>query len=217
MKILTIITSYNRKKNMMKLANHITRQGSEVIVFDDNSDFDILNHYFVKFEMNYGKKLAYKKFQIIFNWLKTTDYDYYILIPDDIEIDSKFIDNSIKLFNSTKHSNKLLNLLTDNRLYSQQWTDFEPIEGRELVQTQWTDLCFITNKKVIDTIKIHDVNHKRWIYDENLGSGVGGNLSRWLHSQGVAMFHPYKSIVKHGSFQSLMNENERKINPLQDL
>lgn len=217
MKILTIITSYNRKKNMMKLANHINRQGSEVIVFDDCSNFDILNHYFIQFEHHYGKKLAYQKFQIIFKWLKTTDYDYYILIPDDIEIDSKFITNSIRLFKSTNHSNKLVNLLTDSRLYSKQWTDFEPIEGRELVQTQWTDLCFITNKNVIDLIKIHDVSPKRWDNNENLGSGVGGNLSRWLDSQGVAMFHPYKSVVKHGKFESLMNAEERKQTPLNDL
>ena len=39
MKILTIITSHNRKKNMMLLAKKIVRQGSEVIVIDDCSDF----------------------------------------------------------------------------------------------------------------------------------------------------------------------------------
>lgn len=217
MKILTIVTSYNRKKNLIKLVNHINRQGSEVIVFDDCSNFDLLNHYFVKFEQHYGKKLAYKKFQIIFQWLKTTEYDYYILIPDDIEINSKFINSSIKLFNSINTSNKLLNLLTDSRLYSQQWTDFEPIEHKNVLQTQWTDLCFICNKEAINSIYIQDVHPNRWLNNENSGSGVGGNLSRWLNVNGTAMYHPYKSIVKHGKFESLMNPEERKQTPLKDL
>jgi glycosyltransferase involved in cell wall biosynthesis len=217
MKILTIITSYNRKKNMLQLVKHIKRQGSEVIVFDDNSDFDSLDQSFIKFERNYGKKLAYLKFQIIFKWLKTTDFDYYILIPDDIQIDSKFIMNSITTFKSINTSSKLLNLLTDNRLYSKQWTQFEPIEKKGIVQTQWTDLCFITNKQVIDMIQIKDVSPERWTNNENLGSGVGGNLSRWLDSFGVCMYHPYNSIVKHGKFESLMNTEERKTNPLDSL
>ncbi len=217
MKILTIITSYNRKKNLIKLANHIIRQGSEVIVFDDNSDFDLLNHYFIKLETHHGKKLAYKKFQNIFKWLKTTSYDYYILIPDDIQIDSKFINNSIATFKSINTSSKLLNLLTDNRLHSKQWTNFEPIEKKGIVQTQWTDLCFITNKQVIDMIQIKDVSPERWTNNDNLGSGVGGNLSRWLDSFGVCMFHPCKSIVKHGNLPSLMNPEERKNTPLKDL
>lgn len=202
---------------MMLLAKKITRQGSEVIVFDDCSDFEILNHYFVKFETKFGKKKAWKKFDYIFNWLKTTDYDYYILIPDDIQIDSKFIAKSIKKYNSIKTSNKLLNLLTDSRLYSKQWTNFEPKEYKEAIQTQWTDLCFICDKKTINKIYIQEVNPNRWVNNENLGSGVGGNLSRWLHNEGVSMFHPYKSIVKHGSLPSLMNPNERKNTPLNNL
>jgi hypothetical protein len=217
MKILTIITSYNRKKNLLQLVKHIKRQGSEVIVFDDNSDFDCLDQSFIKFETHFGKKLAYQKFQIIFKWLKTTDFDYYILIPDDIQIDSKFIINSITKFKSINTSSKLLNLLTDNRLYSKQWTNFEPIEFKSIVQTQWTDLCFITNKQVIDIAQIKDVSYDRWTNNENLGSGVGGNLSRWLDAFGVSMYHPYKSIVKHGAFESLMNSDERKINPLTNL
>lgn len=217
MKILTIITSFNRKNNLLKLVKHIKRQGSEVIVFDDNSDFECLDQSFIKFERHYGKKLAYQKFQIIFKWLKTTQYDYYILIPDDIQIDSKFITNSITTFKSINTSSKLLNLLTDNRLYSKQWTNFEPIEKNGIVQTQWTDLCFITNKQVIDMIQIKDVSPERWTNNENLGSGVGGNLSRLLDFFGVSMYHPYNSIVKHGSFESLMNTEERRINPLDSL
>lgn len=217
MKILTIITSHNRKKNMMLLAKKIVRQGSEVIVIDDCSDFEILNHYFVKFDTKYGKKKAWKKFQYIFNWLKTTDYDYYILIPDDIQIDSKFIAKSIKKFNSINTSSKLLNLLTDSRLYSKQWTDFEPIEQKEAIQTQWTDLCFICDKNTINKILIQEVHPTRWANNETLGSGVGGNLSRWLNKEGVSMYHPYKSIVKHGKFDSLMNPEERKKTPLKDL
>ena len=217
MKILTIITSYNRKKNMMLLAKKIVRQGSEVIVFDDCSNFEILNHYFVKFDTHFGKKGAWQKFKYIFSWLHTTDYDYYILIPDDIQIDSKFIANSLKQFNSIKTSNKLLNLLTDNRLYSKQWTDFTPIEHKEALQTQWTDMCFICNKEALQSMHIQEIHPNRWEDNELLGSGVGGNLSRWLNVNGCSMFHPYKSIVKHGKFDSLMNPEERKINNLKDL
>jgi hypothetical protein len=66
-------------------------------------------------------------------------------------------------------------------------------------------------------IQIKDVSPERWTNNENLGSGVGGNLSRWLDSFGVCMYHPYKSIVKHGNFESLMNTEERKTNPLDSL
>ena len=48
----------------------------------------------------------------------------------------------------------------------------------------------------------------------HLGSGLGGQISRYWHDKDKTMYHTKKSLVNHLKGDSKMNYEERLINPL---
>jgi len=218
MKVLTIITSYNRKDSLINLVNKLDKQKTDIIIYDDCSYFEPFTSNYVKFKFNYGKEYLWLKFKHIFKEIPKT-YDYYIFLPDDIDIDSDFIENSTRLWSELNDKNKIsLSLLTDLRTEKPNWTNFKPIIKDEYIQTQWNDLCFICEKEFFN-IEIQPISLQRWIIlqkqlDMHLGSGLGGQISRYWNDKGRSMWHTRKSIVTHLKGESKMNYKERMKNPL---
>ena len=88
----------------------------------------------------------------------------------------------------------------------------------EYIQTQWNDLCFITNKGFFD-IEIQPISLQRWEVlqkqlNMHLGSGLGGQISHYWNDKGKTMWHTKKSLVNHLKGDSKMNYEERIKNPL---
>ena len=218
MKVLTIITSYNRKESLTNLVDKLQKQSTDVFVYDDCSDFKPFTKNYVKFEYNYGKEYLWLKFKKIFTDIPKT-YDYYIFLPDDVDIKPNFIENCVQLWEGLNDKNKIsLSILTDSRTEKPNWTNFKPIIKNEYIQTQWNDLCFICEKEFF-TINIQPIYLERWQILQkklniNLGSGLGGQISRYWHNEGKTMYHTKKSLVDHGKGISMMNPEERIKNPL---
>ena len=218
MKVLTIITSYNREKELLSLLSTLDQQNTDIVIFDDCSDFQLDRSDFIQFKSNYGKEYFWLKFISIFATVKK-NYDYYILLPDDIFISSTFISDSVKMWQNLKDSNKIcLSLLTDGRVKNPNWTNFKPIIKDEYIHTQWQDFCFICEKEFF-TVDIQPISLKRWQIlgkqlNMELGSGLGGQISRYWNNKGKSMWHTTKSLVKHSNSESKMNKVERAINPL---
>ena len=218
MKVLTIITSYNRKKELTNLLNSLDQQPTDIIIFDDASDFQLDRKDFIQFENNYGKEYLWLKYKRIFANLKK-DYNYYIFIGDDFSIDDNFILSAVQMWENLQDSKKIcLSLLTDGRVNKPNWTNFKPLIKDEYIQTQWNDLCFICEKEFFN-VDIQQISLKRWQIlakklDIELGSGLGGQISRYYHNLGYNMYHTRKSLVKHSNSPSKMNPKERLINPL---
>ena len=85
MKVLTIITSYNRKESLESLLSSLDKQETDIIIYDDCSDFQLDRTDYIKLPFNYGKEYLWLKFKKIFKEIPK-DYDYYIFLPDDISI-----------------------------------------------------------------------------------------------------------------------------------
>lgn len=211
MKVLIAITSYNRKEMLLNIINNLA--DVDIIVYDDNSDFTLNNGVkFVKFPVNYGKKRAWEKFDIIFKDLKEKDYDYYFIIPDDIDLCENFVEKSIKIYEGIEDKNKIcLSLLSDKRVKNPNWTNFQPVDKGDVILTQWNDLCFICDKKFLNEVKMRPVPLSRWDVNKDLGSGVGSQISRDLTGQGFNMYHTKKSLVKHIGYKSQMNLYHKEI------
>ena len=218
MKVLTVITSYNRKESLTNLLSKLDKQETDILIYDDNSDFQLDRTDYIKLPFNYGKEYLWLKFKKIFAEIPK-HYDYFIILPDDVDISNDFIQNSVSLWCELPDKNKIcLSLLSDIRIKNPNWTNFKPIIKNNYVQTQWNDLCFICEKEFF-SINIQPISLQRWQILQkqlkiNLGSGLGGQVSRYWHDKGKTMYHTKESVVYHEKGISMMNPEERIKNPL---
>lgn len=208
MKVLISITSYERKDFLLNVVKQL--KGEDIIIWDDNSNFEIEGEFtFHKFYKNYGKKLAWRKFQSIFKILARDNYDYYIVIPDDVILCDNFVKKSIELYENIKDDKKIcLSLLSDARIKNPCWTEFNPVVKGDVILTQWNDLLFICERKFFEVLDLKEVPKERWDINPDLGSGVGGNISRDLYLNGYNMYHTKESLCTHRTNHvSKMNHN----------
>lgn len=206
MKTLIIITSYDREKLLYKLIKQL--KNADIIVIDDASTFEFkLKTPFFRFPENYGKKRAWQKYQHIFKSIPK-NYDFYIFIPDDVEVCDNFVEKSTKEYLNIKDKNKIcLSLLSDVRITQINWTKFVPKEKGNVVLTQWNDLAFICDNRFFDEVELQPVDFRRWVRNPKASSGVGQQISEQLYAKGLNMYHVKESFVKHVGYESKMNEN----------
>lgn len=221
MRTLTIITSYNRKKSLLKLLSILEKQSTDIVIYDDNSDFNLNIPNYIKFNYKHGKEYLWYKFMKIFHILPKT-YDNYIILPDDVTVGPTFIEESVELWRGLNDKSKIcLSLLTDDRTKKPNWTNTYPLIVGNYIKTQWQDLCFICGQEFLTT-PIEPITLERWqilgkSLNMELGSGLGGQISRYWHKKGRSMYHVKNNLVIHGKEKSLMNPIERKATPLESV
>ena len=227
--VCIVITTYNREDFLHRLLNNIEANKSNyrilIIVFDDASEnqYDISQHNieYVRYSINHGKWHYWKLITDTMQICKYVNSKYFIYLPDDVTIDDNFFEKSIDLYESIKDENKIcLNLLmVKQQIGKTNWTNFNPIVYNEnIYQTQWCDLCFISEKKMLGELdyKITPIPQSRWYSKKyranrgNLSSGVGEDISKRLHELKHKMYHVKKSLVFHGDHNSHMNPERRK-------
>lgn len=220
-----IITTYNRPQMLYNLLKDIQSKKNDfkvkIFVFNDGSTekydlsgFDVVH---LKFFPNRGKKKYWEIIDKTFKLIKTIKSNYYIYLPDDINLIDNFFNETIRVYNKIEDSKKIcLNILTDGRVDRTNWTNFNSIHYDEYIKTQWNDLCFIAKEDFFSTLNytINPIPLSRWQKNPNLSSGVGQQISLNLHNLGLNMYHTKKSFVFHGTHESKMNKVERHINTL---
>ncbi len=142
-----IITTYNRADMLQKLLNQLENEKKEykvfVAIFDDagNQKIEIKKKHYKKitFYPNNGKKNYHKVINTTFNFIKNISSKYFIYLPDDISLSQNFFDESKRLYESIKFTDKVcLSILTDGRVNRTNWTDFKTIDHAECYKTQRT-------------------------------------------------------------------------------
>ena len=202
------------------MLNSLLRQlkGQDIIVFDDNSNFTIEGNgiQFHKFKENYGKKRAWLKFKQIFEYLKTTDYDYYYLLPDDIELCEDFIVKTLELWEGIEDNKKItLSFSNPARCKVSQFTRIEPMEVGNVILTGWLDMAFLFTKNFINKVDMKEIPLSRWDGNELLGSGCGSMISNKFVDDGYNLYNTKDMLMIHlGNEDSKMNYEERLQNPL---
>lgn len=233
MKIVTLITTYNRRKAMLNLLKLLCMEietsaalGYEhfFIVADDGSDpayyeaiNELLNAYGVKNEIivhtkNNGKQGYYHVVNSLYEKLEATTYDYAIQLPDDVTPCIAFYQEAVAAINAVG-THKVVNLMRCHR--DQEWGSQPAVEaiikGVALRLTGWVDMCFIADRHAMDAIH-HRVNpvYRDWHLDPELGSGVGAQLSRRWRTNGTDQWQVQISRVNHNAdLPSQMNPNRK--------
>ena len=110
-RVLVAITSYNREKSLWALVDKLLEyENCKIIIFDDltpNIDKSRLGGRVTMHQPDEhcGKAGFWKVYNHMFDVFKASqaDYDYYIILPDDVEPCPDFIEKAIKT-ESTDHT-----------------------------------------------------------------------------------------------------------------
>jgi len=215
-KTLIVITSYKRLGLLHNLLKSI--KNNNISIYDDRSDFVIEreNIDFIKLKKHYGKKYCWEKYRFIFSHIKK-DYDYYIFLPDDVELCDYFVNKAIDLYESINDDDKIcLSFSNPERIKKPCFTFLEPVDLGNVYKTGWNDLMFICDNRFFKEVEIEEIPLSRWEDgNELLGSGVGSQISWQLYKKGLNMYHAKEEMVKHlGNELSMMNPQEREKTPL---
>ena len=214
-----VITTYNRPMLLQNLINQIEHEIQnfrvKLLVFDDNSTelYDIPEWVTViNFYPNNGKKGFWKIINTSFKFIKNIESKYYVYLQDDVVLCEDFLTEISSIYESIDDDNKIsLEFRTDDRTKRPNWTDFQPVEHKDVLHTQWIELDFICEKKLFDELDytINPIPPTRWYLNPKLSSGVGHQMSIRLNDRKKNMYHVKKSKVYHGDHDSLMNYDER--------
>lgn len=215
-----LITTFNRSSMLYSLINQIKSQKKNykilIIVFDDGSSenykFDDPFVKYIKFYPNYGKKRYWKVTDTIFKYIQKINSNYFIQIPDDVEIVENFFELLTNTYEGINDPDKIcLSFLTDSRVFRHNWTSFDTQDMGNVYKTQWNDLCYFSKKNFFETLNftVDPISPSRWVRNPNLSSGVGQQISLKLKGLNKNMYHTKNSLVSHGTHESKMNYQER--------
>lgn len=229
-RIYIAITTYNRPRQLRRLleslARYSHRHDVSVHVYDDGSteDYGFVEEFDVRYvkTSHHGKEQYWRLITQVFEDIRPTAADYYVLLPDDAEPVEGFLDLGIRAYETIADQQKIcLSLLTDSgRLPQPRWGSSGPTRvefaGTPFYRTQWVDMLFIARKAFFEAVKyrIDPISPGRWKGTENeLSSGVGQNLSRRLSCR-YHLYHVERSLVHHGAHRSMMNPEIRRKHPI---
>jgi len=211
-KVLFLISNYEREKMLKDLLEEIKSYNSEqiivdYIIFDDVSSYTLDDPNFIVNPEHRGKFKYWQTFDDMFKYCQNNYYDIYIFSPNDF-IDynfNKMVEYGVKL---SKHQ-YIFNTLEDGRITC--WNRTKPINlTDEVNQYFFTDCGFFTNQLTLKALefKINPITTANPI----ISSQVGKQITNRINQLKIPIFHPIQSLVYHGYHQSLMNPNGRENN-----
>lgn len=226
--IQIVIPTYQRpdmlKRLLVQLFKQKTKQEFKINIYDDGSQLDnweVVKSYpvkYIKFEYNHGRVNWWRFVNFIFNQMQEIDFEYYIMLNDDVEVDENFIEETVRVWKGINDERKIcLNLLLDKQREGKPcWTGFKPILKGEVWQTQWTDSNFLCTKRFFKSLKysLREVSHEFLLGKPLRSSGVGKQISERMTAKELHIYQVAKTLVKHDHHISQMNPSERRKNKL---
>lgn len=217
-KCLTIIiTTFKRNLSLNNilytLDNQLTSIEYNVILVDDDPEnqFKFYNPknyqlYYVKNNINYGKKYYFVNWHNIINNLLNKSL-YYIFMVDDMCINKNFVNLALTYWIQIKDKKKIiLNLYNDRK---KSWTNMSNTEyNKNTMRCGWNETFFICENKFLEKYKNFRkiFRKKSWIRS----SGVPSFFSYENYKSNLNMFVVKKSLgllIKLNI--SKLNESER--------
>lgn len=217
-KVLVIITSYNRPKSLQLLTDELLRQNCDIVIFDDRSKIrpKLFNDH-VKVVINdshRGKEEFWKTYNDIFAYCKEHEYDYYIILPDDVEPCPDFIEKAKAAYDQAGCI--CLSLLLTNRSF---WHGMSRWGMKNVLPRDWGYLSHyfdcegIMKRDFFEALNwqltpmVHSGNPYR-------SSGVGLQITKRLQSLGKRLGHVKQTLLTICEEKSQMNPEERIKHPM---
>lgn len=223
-RVLVAITSYNRQDELINLIASLQDEEHQSIipdiaVFDDcTPTLSILRGMGIKFIQSpehRGKAGFWKTYNDIFAYCKEHDYDYYIILPDDVEPCPEFIKEAIAAYHNAGDPICLSPLVTNRTLLPgiSRWGR-KPIERKDgYYLTHYFDCCTVCRRDFFEAL--------HWLLapiaphpDPHRSSGVGRQVTIRLQEQGKRMCHVERTLLTIVPSDSQMNPEERKRHPM---
>lgn len=221
------ITTYNRPKKCLSLFKDIVHEcdknNTSIVLVDDGSVLDysetvaFLNDNgvyckYLKRENNLGKKGYFINHNLLRTHICKLSPEGVIIIPDDVNLVKGFFGFISKFEKMKEYSAINLLNVSGGRLVT-QWVNDSVIE--KVID----GVRFITSGYVDMGMYIHgDVYCNKLVplradYSTPTGSGVGREFTFMLRKYG-SILQVRRSLLIHGDHHSVLNPNERKLNPL---
>lgn len=211
-----VIFSYDREEALRTKISEIKDFFKELdyhlLIIDDGSDFKIedeKNISFIQTEHT-GKPGFYKKWQIMYDYLLQTNFDYIIISSDDLlNTDYKSI---LEILNPDDEI--VYNINNDQRIVS--WVNKYPEPYNDKFEkVYFVDCAYFTNIKIYRKMnRMIDIDPIRFKHNNNISSGVGQYQSSDLLDNDILILRPINSLALHDVLPSKMHMNERFKNPL---
>jgi len=166
------------------------------------------NFYYYRTKENMGKLNFWIFNNLMYTFLDTLKFDYYIQIPDDVVLCENFINRSI---DNVKGIIDICNFFTFNIHKSTYMTyQRELINGVEYWKNNWVDCCFVAKEKAIKGMKIKKPFRRIESKYKHRGSGVGHEFTEVLKEKGIMAYQRIYALMEHiGAFETAMHDAER--------
>ena len=210
-KFVYIIPTFDRFDLVKQLIDQIlsfdsTYQNRKIILLNDGTNdikYNIFKNYndkidYIKHPQNLGKHGYWKTVNQLFSKLKNYNYDYAVMIPDDIKILPNFELEINKMYKETDYD--------IIRLFQQTGTKIN--WGTK----DWIDGAFVAKSSYFKKFNYGISQPHR----TRNSSGVGRVMSLFNEKNGCGVFYKYPLIQHLGNNDSKMNPIERARTPLND-
>lgn len=221
-RVLVAITSYNRRDSLCKLvANLVRNENTDIVIFDDKSDWPVnaLQHpkcvdVIINPEHR-GKAGFWQTYNDLMAYCKEHVYDYYIILPDDVEPCPDFVKECIAAYENADRPICISPLLTNRSLAPgiSRWGR-KPIERKDgYYLTHYFDCCTVCRRDFFEALGWYlapIVPHP----DPHRSSGVGRQVTLRLQEKNLRMCHVERTLLTIVPSESQMNPEERKRHPM---
>lgn len=209
---ILVITTFDRQLEVKNLVTKLRSiYGGKILVFDDASNpTPELDCEVIRYHKNHGKRNYWRLVTDVFKYLKSENFDYFFMIPDDVIPKDDLFTRSVQLWEAIKDERKICLSIghTHNRHYQPCWTYFQPIKMGEVVLTGWNDLCFMAERRFLEELN-YEIEEPLDGYDFR-SSGVGRYISRKLQPQ-WNLYHVDKSLCEFPANESRMHRVKVKV------
>lgn len=222
MKFLVCITHYNRPDMLRRLVTQLFQQGGMSVwpvVFDDCSLLPpprLPGASVVQHIRRYGKDRFWMTVRECLQLAKKAEFDYFILLQDDLELCDRFFHRVMETWEAVGRTGNVVNLLTDQHragrsIWGQPPPEHHDMGGLHLVKCNWTEPIFFTDRAALEKLdyEVHPIDAV-----EGLGTRVGKQISSRWNDAGVRIWQAQETFVHHGTHESVMHPELRRITPL---
>ena len=217
-RVLVAITSYNRQDELITLCASLQDDEHQSIipdiaVFDDcTPSLTIFRGPGIKIIQSpehRGKAGFWKTYNDIFAYCKEHEYDYYIILPDDVEPCPDFVAKAIEAYDKAGCI-CLSPLLTNRSLLPgiSRW-GMKPIVLRDWgYETSYFDCCTICRRDFFEAMnwKMYEILPSS---NPFRSSGVGRQITTRLQAANKRMGHVRRTLLAIAETESQMNPQER--------
>lgn len=237
MKILTLITTYNRPELCTRLVEELVMQITTTLhdsekpevrhgflFVDDGNNHDYITKLIkycrryaisadcITMALNNGKEGYWSTMNQAFKYMSIMGWSVLVQLPDDVipvpDFYTGALDHLAKA-NTLLGGKILINLYKCHRFSEWGALAPAPLPDTTLDITAWMDMCYIANRGVIIDLDytVQQV-FRNWSTSPEMGSGVGAQLSRRLRAMGIPQLQVRRSLViDDGEQLSQMNPN----------